>query len=133
MRAKHLFYIAAIIWGMPGFFITVKGLTAYTNQPPLCGWWLMLISLAVMSAFLMIFRRIVAKYSQKIASLTGRITLWDTFPKSGWAIILFMMGLGIALKLTPGIPAAFTASFYSGLGPALIYSAIKFATNAKRS
>ena len=93
----------------------------------------MLISLAVMSTFLMIFRRIVAKYSQKIASLTGRVTLWDTFPKSGWAIILFMMGLGIALKLIPGVPAAFTASFYSGLGPALSYSAIKFATNAKRS
>ena len=133
MRAKHLFYIAAIIWGMPGFFITVKGLTAYTNQPPSARWWLMLISLAVMSTFFIIFRHIVAKYSQKIASLTGRITLWDTFPKSGWAIILFMMGLGIALKLIPGVPAAFTASFYSGLGPALIYSAIKFATNAKRS
>ena len=133
MKKKHLFYIAAIIWGVPGLFITAKGLTAYEHQPPSCRWWLMLISLAVMSTFLMIFRHIVAKYSQKIASLTGHITPWNTFPKSGWAIILFMMGLGIAQKFIPGVPAAFTASFYSGLGPALIYSAMKFATNAKRS
>lgn len=38
----------------------------------------------------------------------------------------FMMGLGIALKHIPGVPSAFTASFYSGLGPMLILSSLRF-------
>ncbi len=41
----------------------------------------------------------------------------------------FMMGLGIALKHIPQIPSAFTASFYSGLGPMLLISAFRFASN----
>ena len=132
MKQKHLFYIAALIWGIPGVFISIKGIKAYCAQPSSDLWWLILISLAVISAFLTIFRRIVAKYSARIISLKGNITPCDTFSKSGWAIILFMMGLGMALKLIPGIPSAFTASFYSGLGPALIYAAITFTTNTKR-
>ena len=36
-----------------------------------------------------------------------------------------MMCLGMALKII-GVPTAFTASFYSGLGPALLIAAILF-------
>lgn len=31
----------------------------------------------------------------------------------------------------PGIPAAFTASFYSGLGPMLVVAALRFVRNRK--
>ena len=37
-----------------------------------------------------------------------------------------MMSLGIALKHIPEIPSAFTASFYSGLGPMLIVAAVRY-------
>ena len=41
-------------------------------------------------------------------------------------LLVFMMGLGIALKHIPGVPSAFTASFYTGLGPMLLLSSLRF-------
>lgn len=51
----------------------------------------------------------------------------------GIIISLFMMGLGIALKHIPGIPPTFTASFYSGLGPMLILSSVRFMSYRKNA
>jgi hypothetical protein len=57
--------------------------------------------------------------------------IWQIFPPKGWILLLFMMGLGIALKYIPGIPMAFTASFYSGLGPMLVVAAVRFMAAAR--
>ena len=43
-----------------------------------------------------------------------------------WLLIVCMSCLGIALKFVSFIPAEFTASFYSGLGPALIVAGFRF-------
>lgn len=37
-----------------------------------------------------------------------------------------MISLGISLKFIPGVPAEFFASFYCGLGPALIAAGARF-------
>ena len=44
-------------------------------------------------------------------------------------LIIFMTSLGLVLKQIPLIPAEFTASFYSGLGPMLIWAAYRFVRN----
>ena len=44
----------------------------------------------------------------------------------GWILLAVMMGLGITLKYIPSVPMAFTASFYSGLGPMLIVAASRY-------
>ena len=41
-----------------------------------------------------------------------------------------MLCLGISLKFIPGLPMEFTASFYSALGPMLLFAAF---TNASKS
>lgn len=123
---KYLYLTAALIWGIPGIMITVKGIRAYCDVPiPQIGW-LMILTGFVLLMFHRIFRQLVKRYSNRIASLSERCTLWQTFPTRGWGIIFFMMGLGISLKLIPFIPIQFTAFFYSGLGPMLIISAIRF-------
>lgn len=129
MNRKHLFIVASIIWGIPGVIITVKGISAYVMQPSENLWWLLLITVSVLAAFFMMFRRIVDRYSNRIASLPDKVKIWQTFPPRGWILLVFMMGLGIALKHIPQIPSAFTASFYSGLGPMLLISAFRFASN----
>ena len=55
------------------------------------------------------------------------LRLWHTFPTRGWVLLVFMMSLGMALRFVPGVPAAFTAALYSGLGPMLLLSAVRFA------
>ena len=109
MNRKHLFIVASIIWGIPGVIITVKGISAYVMQPSENLWWLLLITFSVLAAFFMMFRRIVDRYCSRIASLPVKVKISQTFPPRGWILLVFMMGLGIALKHIPQIPSAFTA------------------------
>lgn len=82
MKKNALYYIAAVLWGIPGVIISVKGVRAYLTMP-----------------------------AEKLF------------------LIIFMLGLGMALKFIPGIPDEFIASFYSGLGPMLMFAAGRFVYN----
>ena len=132
MKRIHLLITAAIIWGIPGITLTIKGISAYLAQPKSDLWWLLLITLFVLTSFFFIFRKIVNRYSDRIINLPEPNNLLQTFPFRGWFLLLFMMGLGISLKYIQNTPLAFTACFYSGLGPMLILSAIKFITNSNK-
>ena len=133
MDRKFLYYIAATLWGIPGIIITVKGFRAYLKMPSQKLWWLMLITALVLAGFFMMFRKIVDKYSARIATQPQETSFWQAFPLRGWILIVCMSCLGIALRFIPGIPAEFTASFYSGLGPMLVFAACRFISNKTRS
>ena len=126
MKKRYLYLIAAIIWGIPGFIIAIKGLRAYTAMPGDELWWLLLITAGVLAGFIIMFRRIVDRYCALIDAEPEKTTILHTFPLRGWILIVCMMCLGMALKFIPWIPAEFTASFYSGLGPALVIAAVRF-------
>ncbi len=125
--SKRLLYlIAAVIWGIPGLIIAIKGIRAYTAMPTDELWWLCLITLGVLISFIWMFRRIVNRYCNLIAALPDQTTIGHTFSLRGWVLIVCMSSLGIALKFISCIPAEFTASFYSGLGPALVVAGCLF-------
>ncbi len=67
-----------------------------------------------------------AKHDARPNSLVGRFWRWHINFCPGWVLLVFMMSLGIALKHIPGIPSAFTASFYTGLGPMLLLGSGRF-------
>ena len=127
IKRAYSYFIAAAIWGIPGVNIAIKGVKTYMLMNPDDLWWLMLITVAVSIFFFIIFRRVVIKYSERITSLPDSMMIWQIFPPKGWILLVIMMGLGITLKHIPDIPMSFTASFYSGLGPMLIVSALRFA------
>ena len=131
MEKKHLYFVAGLIWGVPGIIISIKGISAYRMQPSENLWWLLLITICVLSGFFLMFRKIVNRYCRRIASLPEKVKIWQTFPTRGWVLLIFMMGLGIALKHIPAIPSAFIASFYSGLGPMLVFSSLRFMADLK--
>ena len=131
MEKKHLYFVAGLIWGVPGIIISIKGISAYRMQPSENLWWLLLITICVLSGFFLMFRKIVNRYCRRIASLPEKVKIWQTFPTRGWVLLIFMMGLGIALKHIPAIPSAFIASFYSGLGPMLVFSSLRFMAELK--
>lgn len=132
MKRNHLYVVAAVIWGIPGIIITSKGISAYRMQQPDEIWWLLLITAAVLAGFFMMFRRIVDRYCGRIASLPAKVHIWHTFPLRGWILLVIMMGLGIALKHIPQVPSAFTAAFYSGLGPMLLISSVRYLSRLRR-
>ncbi len=126
MPRKCLYLIAALIWGIPGITITLKGINAYSNIQPSQLWWLLVATACTVIFFFCIFRRVTRRYIERIATLPDKCPPHQTFPPKGWILILFMMGLGITLKFIPGVPVQFTASFYTGLGPMLILSSLRF-------
>lgn len=126
MKKRYLYLTAAVIWGIPGFIIAIKGLRAYSTMPSDELWWLLLITAGVLAGFIIMFRRIVDRYCALIDAEPEKTTILHTFPLRGWILIVCMMSLGIALKFMPWIPAEFTASFYSGLGPALVIASVRF-------
>lgn len=131
MKKSNLYLIAALIWGIPGIIISIKGIRAYMSMDTDNLWWLLLITVAVIAGFYLMFSRIVDRYSARIASLPLKTNIWQTFPLRGWILVICMTCLGIVLKFIPGIPASFTASFYSGLGPMLVVAALRFIYNRK--
>ena len=126
IRRAYSYVLAAAIWGIPGINIAVKGVRTYMLMKSDDLWWLLLITFVVSVFFFIIFRRVVRKYSERIASLPNTVMIWQIFPPNGWVMLVFMMGLGITLKYIPALPMSFTASFYSGLGPMLILAAFRF-------
>ena len=131
MNKKYLYIIAAILWGVPGGIITAKGVGAYAAMDGAKLWWLLLITSGVLAGFFFMFRKIVDRYCARIAALPETTTLWQTFPLKGWILIVGMTCLGMVLKFV-GVPGEFTASFYSGLGPMLLFAACRFILNGKR-
>ena len=126
INKRSLYLVAAIIWGIPGLIITAKGITAYTTMSADKLWWLYLITLGVLFSFIWMFRHIVKKYCDHITALPDNTTMGLTFPRRGWILIACMSLLGIVLKFISCIPVEFTASFYSGLGPALVVACSLF-------
>lgn len=126
IKRIFLYFIAAAIWGVPGIILTIKGMSAYMALPVQKLWWLLLITILVLGSFYFMFRSIVDRYSRRISTLPEMVSPLKTFPLRGWILIICMTSLGLVLKHIPHIPTEFTASFYSGLGPMLIWAAVRF-------
>ena len=131
MKKNDLYYIAAVLWGIPGVIISVKGVRAYLTMPTEKLWWLLLITVFVLIGFFFMFRGAVDKYSAHIASQSEKTNPLKTFPVRGWLLIIFMLGLGMALKFIPGIPDEFIASFYSGVRCCCLQPAASSTTDGK--
>ena len=126
---KHLLLVNAVIWGLPGAMILLKGVKAYVALQPVA-WWMYLVSLVVFVLFALMFSKIVRKYSDRTAGLEGdRRSVFDAFSIKGYILITSMILLGVALKFIPGIPTAFFATFYCGLGPGLLLAMLLFIRN----
>ena len=128
VRKNNLLIANGLLWLAVGTKILLIGLGSYNRlagQRPL--WPLVLISLAVFAGFYWMFTGVVRKYAERITGLAEeRPSLFKTFSPKGYILIAFMISLGISLKHVPGIPDAFFAAFYCGLGPGLLSAGVRF-------
>lgn len=124
----HLLLANAVVWGAPGIKILVTGIQSYLAVwPSEAIVWLALGTALVLAGFILMFNHIVKKYSDRICNFAEKKkSILAFLPVKGWILVIFMMCLGISLKFIPGIPAEFFASFYCGLGTALVVAAAQF-------
>ena len=119
-----LLLIAGIVWCIAGINILRIGIVTY---PPYIGIVQLVLSVLIFVAFMMMFRRIVIRHRKRILHLPEeRVPFWLFFDKKSYILMIFMMGLGIALRSTGIAPDIFIAVFYTGLGAALTVAGILF-------
>ena len=113
--------------------ISLKGLLAYCGLSG-AGKILLLSagSVLVLLFFLFIFAKVTRKFTDRIQSLPGeKNSVLLVMDLKGYILFSFMIALGIVLKSIPCIPEEFFASFYCGLGPALLWASLKFLRNIR--
>ena len=113
-----------LIWSFPGIKILLGGIDAVRE----CGKPVaILLALPVFIAFHFMFRSIVRKNVSRVGAMPDeRVAFWKMMPLKSWLILLFMMSLGITLKLTGIASVFFIAFFYCGLGAALSEAALTY-------
>ena len=124
MRTKSLAFIAGIIWLIAGFNVCRIGVVSWldldaTTLAMVIG------SIVTMILFSMMFVKMLFKNVQRIRKIeVEKRKVWDIMPMKSYVIMAFMITFGVLLRNRPVIPQAFIASFYVGLGSALMMAGI---------
>ena len=125
VRKRTLLAIAGCVWLIAGFNVARLGVLAYMNTP--IEFWHILISLAVFSAFGLMFYKMSMKHTRRIKGYAEPTRpFWNFFDIKAYCIMAFMMGGGIWLRYSGLVPELFIAVFYTGLGRALAGAGVIF-------
>ena len=124
MRTKSLAFIAGIIWLIAGFNVCRIGVVSWLDLDATT--LVMVIgSIVTMILFSMMFVKMLFKNVQRIRKIeVEKRKVWDIMPMKSYVIMAFMITFGVLLRNCPVIPRAFIASFYVGLGSALMMAGI---------
>ena len=124
---NYLILIAGLVWCVAGAMVCSIGLPLEIGLAPSR---LILFPLAVMiflAFYFFVFSRLVRKHTGRIrARPEDRLPFWLFFNASSWAVMVLMMGGGLALRLSHLMPDWMIAFFYSGLGVALFLCGVSF-------
>ncbi len=125
VQKQTLILIAGIVWAIAGFNIVRIGLVAYQGN---FTWWRALLSVAVYAVFqIFIFGKMVGKHTNRILQYEEeRQNFFRFFDTKSYLIMVFMMTLGIGLRVSGVVPNGFIAYFYTGLGASLLTAGVLF-------
>jgi small-conductance mechanosensitive channel len=119
--------IAGVVWCAAGAMVSMIGLPLEFGLAPEH---LVLIPLAgaiFLAFYFLVFSRLVQKHTGRIrARPEDRLPFWNFFNASSWAVMVVMMGGGMALRFSHLMPDWMIAFFYSGLGVALFLCGVRF-------
>lgn len=117
MKTKSLTLIAGTIWLLAGFNVCRIGVVSWMDLETTSV--LMVVgSIVTLLFFSTMFVKMLFKNVRRIE--VDKCRLWHMMPVKSYAIMAFMITFGILLRNCPAIPSAFIASFYVGLGSALM-------------
>ncbi len=123
----QLILIAGLVWCLAGAMVCVVGLPLEVRLAPAH---LVLVPLAAVifiAFYVLVFSPLVRRHTPRIrARREERLPFWHFFNASSWAVMVVMMGGGMALRLSHTMPDWTIAFFYSGLGVALFLCGVRF-------
>ncbi len=124
---NHLILIAGLVWCAAGAMVCVIGLPLEAGLAPAHLILFPLSAVIFVLFYLLVFSRLVRKHTARIrAREEDRLPFWQFFNASSWAVMVVMMGGGMALRLSHVMPDWMIAFFYTGLGVALFLCGVQF-------
>ena len=130
VRRENLLVIAGVIWMIAGINILIIGISAYSGQggQP---WWVLLLmalgSLATLGLFHGMFGKLVRKHVARINGFQEpRQNPLLFFDLKSYLVMIFMITLGVTLRVSGIAPDWLIAFFYTGLGTALLIAGVGF-------
>lgn len=126
VKRNTLLLLACLVWSAAGINILHIGLEVY---PPYITAVNLLLSVLVFVVFqCFVFGKLVKKHTARILSyLAGeRRFFLQFFDRRSFAVMAFMMALGIVLRAGRFAPEVFIAVFYTGLGATLLLAGLLF-------
>jgi hypothetical protein len=121
--SKSLLLVAAAVWLAAGFSVCSVGVAATS------GWSVAMVVgfVIVYALFLAMFLSISNRHIRRIRGYTEKLTsIFKFFDAKSYITIAVMIVLGVAVRFSGLALAPVIVSFYSGLGLALLTSAIYY-------
>ncbi|MDR1015942.1 MAG: hypothetical protein LBL67_00510 [Coriobacteriales bacterium] len=119
IKTKALQIVAGIIWIIAGLNVCAIGIETGINQ---WVWWECVASFVIFVLFLLMFLKITAENARRIERLSAEEPTKNVFRMMdvrAYAVMIFMIALGLVLRIFSLVPIWFIAFFYTGLGAAL--------------
>lgn len=123
---KMLFLAASIFWLLVAVKLLTRASEFFIDRSP--NYWI--IGLAIMGIapfYYFVFRKVTLKYIRRIWYMTNeRPCVFGFFNWKGYAMMAFMIGLGILTSMLPFIPKNGLNAFLISLGGSMFISSIQF-------
>lgn len=131
IKNKYLLILAGMFWILAGINIDKIGFQAYKSHITLFN---ILISIIIFIIFYcIIFNKLVLKHTNRIiSSKIEKQKFYKFFDLKSYFIMIFMIVLGIVIRIFNLLSDTYIGVFYSGLGTALFLSGIKFIINYRK-
>lgn len=124
MKTKSLAFIAGIIWLIAGFNVCRIGVVSWMSLDTISPF-MIIGSIISLILFSIMFVKMLFKNVKRIRKIDIRKrNMWDVMPVKSYVIMIFMITFGILLRRCPLVPPSFIASFYVGLGMALMVAGV---------
>ncbi len=130
---RWLFLTAGLLWGIAGIILWRRAVEWLTAEDT--GLALLLLAIGLLSGALIArfkFRRLVLKNIERIYALPERGNLFAFQTGRSYALIVFMMGLGIALRHS-AFPKPYLAVLYVGIGTGLLLASLSYYRHVRTS
>lgn len=121
-----LLITAGTIWLLAGLNILRIGLMCWIGDHQ---YWLFKVceaSLIFLLFFGIIFHKLYKTHTLRISQKQGKHCPFSFFDVKGWIVMVFMITVGVVVRVYLLLPNSFIAVFYTGLSLALIGTGLRF-------
>ena len=122
-----LIVTAGLVWILAGSNILRIGITTWQQESDFSVSNIMLSIVVFLIFFCFIFKNQFSKHTIRITNKKSDNSCpFSFFDLKSWAIMLFMIGMGVVVRKYQLLPPTFIAIFYTGLSLALILTGLLF-------